>query len=113
MRSMAEQECEAHAMGQDRVHAALNQGVTWPMRTDSLGPPHGLSWWLRNIVGGPESRDPQLLHPATERIGVESQNARRAAGSFDDAGGRSQHAEDVRALELFERELSAGLGLGG
>src|SRR6516165_7410586 len=58
-------------------------------------------WWpLRGFVG--RSGDAELLEPAAEGVGVQSQDLGRAARALDDPLGLAEHGEDMAALDRFE-----------
>src|SRR5262245_52706671 len=74
--------------------------TSWPR---NLGVARGLRglWGLRHFVA--RAGDPELLHPAAQRVGMEIEDPRGARRPFDDAVRFLQHLEDVPPFGFVER----------
>jgi hypothetical protein len=47
-------------------------------------------------------RNPELLHPAPQRVRVHAQNRRGASRTFNHAASALQHIEDVEAFDILQ-----------
>src|SRR5262249_60761273 len=60
---------------------------------------HGATTELRNI--GARALDPELLHPAAQRVGMEPENVGRPPGPVDDPTRLLERRHDVAAPDPF------------
>src|SRR3954454_25157271 len=62
---------------------------------------HEISWLLRNFVGG-TTRDPELLEPAAQRVGMDLQDLGSPMLAFDHPVGLLEKTEHVIAVDRFQ-----------